>query len=236
MDYSLILFSFTLGIITFFSPCAFPMLPGYISYYLGIKSNYNLNKSKKYKIIMILKNGIFGGIICSIGIILILAIIGISISFFGNIIRNIIKDNLIHFDAIVGIILIIMGFFMYSNFNIKFPKIIKNAPIIKGYAGLFFYGILYSLVSISCVIPLFIGLVIRAINTESMIEAILVFLSYSIGLSFLLVIITIIVSAAKITIIEKLNKMLPTIQKIGSLLIIFVGIWLLIYYYLLIFK
>jgi cytochrome c biogenesis protein CcdA len=212
------------------------MLPGYVSYYLGIKINYNLNISKKNKIITILKNGIFGGIICSIGIILILTIIGISISFFGNVIRNIIKENLIHFDAIVGIILIIMGFLMYSNFNIKLPKIIKNAPIKKGYSGLFFYGILYSLVSISCVIPLFIGLVIRAINTESMIESILVFLSYSIGLSFLLVIITIIVSAAKITIIEKLNKMLPIIQKIGSLIIIFVGIWLLIYYFLLISK
>jgi cytochrome c biogenesis protein CcdA len=209
------------------------MLPGYISYYLGIKNDniINFEMSKKNKLKIILKDGIIGGIICSIGIILILIIIGICISFFGSIIRNLIKDNLIHFNIIVGIILIIMGLIMYKNYNIKLPIKIKNAPIKKGYAGLFFYGILYSLASISCVIPLFIGLMLRAINSESMIEGILVFFSYSIGLSLLLIIITIIISTTKYTIIKKINNILPIIQKIGSLILIFVGIWILFYYY-----
>ena len=87
---------------------------------------------------------------------------------------------------------------------------------------------------LSCVIPLFIGLMIRAINSSSILEGILVFLSYSIGLSILLIMITILVSGAKITIVKKINTMLPKIQKIGSIILIFVGIWIL-YYYMVVF-
>ena len=81
MDYSLFLFSFSLGIISFFSPCAFPMLPGYISYYLGIDDKYNIkdNISKKEKLYSFLKYGIIGGIVCASGALLVIITIGIGI-------------------------------------------------------------------------------------------------------------------------------------------------------------
>lgn len=34
-DLSLLAFAFTAGVFTFFAPCAYPLLPGYLSYYLG---------------------------------------------------------------------------------------------------------------------------------------------------------------------------------------------------------
>ena len=234
MDYSLLFFSFSLGVISFFSPCAFPMLPGYISYYIGLDNKYNNStyKSKKEKIKIFFKDGILGGIFCASGAILSLVSIGIGISFFGNTIREIIKENLIIFDLFVGIIIIFLGLIMLLNITINIPFKIKNAPIRKGYYGLFLYGILYSLVSTSCVIPLFIGVMLRAIKTSDVIEGILVFLAYSIGLALLLIIITVLVSAAKITIIKKINKMLPLIQRIGSFILISVGIWLIYNYFL----
>jgi cytochrome c-type biogenesis protein len=232
MDYSLFLFSFSLGIITFFSPCAFPMLPGYISYYLGIDSEYNIKNyiSKKEKLYSFLKNGIIGGIVCASGALLVIVSIGICISFFGDLIRETIKENLFQLNLFVGIILIILGLIMVFNIKINFNFKIKNAPIRKGYYGIFFYGILYSLVSISCVIPLFLGVMIRAINTSNIIEGIIIFLTYAFGLCLFLIIITIIISIAKIAIIKKINKMLPLIQKIGSLILIIIGIWLIYNY------
>jgi cytochrome c biogenesis protein CcdA len=119
-----------------------------------------------------------------------------------------------------------MAFDIKINLNFK----IKNAPIKKGYYGIFFYGILYSLVSISCVIPLFLGIMIRAINSSNIIEGIMIFLTYAFGLSLFLIIITILISIAKIAIIKKINKMLSIIQRIGSLILIIIGIWLIYNY------
>lgn len=232
MDYSLILFSFSLGVITFFSPCAFPMLPGYISYYIGLSNNdIKLKMSKKQKIYVFLKEGIIGGLFCAIGALLILVIIGFCISFFGELIRDQIKENLIQFNLIVGMIIILMGLIMLTNYNIVLPFKIKNAPKRKGYYGLFLYGILYALVSISCVIPLFIGLVLRAIYSSNIFEGFLVFFSFALGLSILFIILTILTLGAKKAIIKHINKILPKIQKIGSIILIIVGIWIIYNYF-----
>ena len=233
MDYSLLLFSFSLGILSFFSPCAFPMLPGFISYYLGInnKYSYNDNITNKEKIYLFLVNGIIGGLVCASGALLVITSIGVAVSFFGDIIREIIKENLFQLNLLVGIIIIILGLIMAFNININFGLIKINPPQKKGYLSLFVYGILYSLVSISCVLPLFIGVMLRAINSINLFEGILIFILYALGLSLFLIIITVLVSVAKITIIKKLNKILPLVKKVGSAILIFVGIWL-IYNYL----
>ena len=120
---------------------------------------------------------------------------------------------------------------MLTKYNITLPFKIKNAPKRKGYYGLFLYGILYALVSISCVIPLFIGLVIRAINSSNIIEGFLVFFSFAIGLSILFIFVTILSLGAKKAIIKNINNLLPKIQNIGSIILIFVGVWI-IYNYL----
>jgi cytochrome c biogenesis protein CcdA len=208
------------------------MLPGFISYYIGLSNNdIKLKMSKKQKIYYFLKEGIIGGLFCAMGALLILVIIGICISFFGEIIRDQIKENLIQFNLIVGIIIILMGFLMLTKYNIILPFKIKNAPIRKGYYGLFLYGILYALVSISCVIPLFIGLVLRAIYSSNILEGFLVFFSFALGLSILFIIITILTLGAKKAIIKHINKILPKIQKIGSIILIIVGIWIIYNYF-----
>jgi len=233
MDYSLILFSFSLGVITFFSPCAFPMLPGYISYYIGLSNNdFKFKLSKKHRIYVFFKEGILGGLFCALGALSMLIIIGFSISFFGELVREQIKENLIQFNLVVGIIIIIMGLIMLTNYKIELPFKIKNAPKRKGYYGLFIYGILYALVSISCVIPLFIGLILRAFYSSSILEGILVFFSYALGLAILFIIVTILTLGAKTAIIKNINKILPKIQKIGSIILIFVGIWIIFNYFI----
>ena len=62
MDISLMGFAFTAGLISFFSPCAFPMLPGYISYYFGYNEEDRAENRVKNRIYYILKDGVLGGI------------------------------------------------------------------------------------------------------------------------------------------------------------------------------
>ena len=232
MDYSLLLFSFSLGILSFFSPCAFPMLPGYISYYLGIDNKIQFKEytTKKEKTIEFFKNGIIGGIICASGALLVIISIGIGVSFFGEIIRETIKENLYQLNLIVGILLIILGLIMAFNITLNLSLIKINAPKKRGYSSLFLYGILYSLVSISCVLPLFIGIMLRALNSTNFFEGVLIFFLYALGLSLFLIILTILISIAEITIVKKFNKILPLVKKMGSIFLIFVGIWIILNY------
>ena len=56
MNLSLLVFAFTAGLISFFSPCAFPMLPAYISYYLGIGKEDEENRFIKNRIYIVFKD------------------------------------------------------------------------------------------------------------------------------------------------------------------------------------
>ncbi|NIP34401.1 MAG: hypothetical protein GWN18_05625, partial [Thermoplasmata archaeon] len=55
---ALVLWAGALGVLTFFSPCSFPMLPGYMTYYLGLRDSRNQRKA------------ILGGMAAAAGIVL----------------------------------------------------------------------------------------------------------------------------------------------------------------------
>ena len=232
MDLSLLGFAFTAGLISFFSPCAFPMLPAYISYYLGIGKEDEENRFIKNRIYIIFKDGIVGGVICAMGAIVVFILFGIGVSFFGDAVRSLIREQIVLMNPIVGVILVIMGIIMLVQLDLKLPFKVKTAPKTKGYLGLFTYGILYSLVAAGCVAPLFVGVIARSFATSSFLEGILVFLSYACGLAILLVIVTLLVASAREAIVKKMNRLLPYVQKIGSLVLIIVGVWLIYYYFL----
>ena len=225
-------FAFAAGIISFFSPCAFPMLPAYISYYLGLDKKDEKDIPIKNRIYNILKDGGVGGVLCALGAITVFIFFGIVVSFFGDAVRSLIRDQIVIMNPIVGVILVIMGIIMLGQLNLKLPFKIKTAPKTKGYLGLFAYGALYSLVAAGCVAPLFVGVIARAFATSSFFEGILVFLSYACGLALLLVIVTLLVACAKEAIVKKMNRLLPYVQKVGSIILIIVGVWLIYCYFL----
>lgn len=230
MDWTGIGFAFAAGVIAFFSPCAFPMLPAYISYYLGLMENKDVEGPTKTNIIQVLKDGVVGGVSCALGAVAILAAIGVGISLLGSTVRDAIKENVALMEPIVGIILIVMGIVMLMGLNLKLPFKIKKGVKGKGYVSLFAYGILYALAAAGCTAPIFISVIIKAFASSTFIDGLLVFFSYALGLGVLLVIVTILVASAKEVMITKMKRIMPYVQKIGAAVLIVVGIWLIYYY------
>ena len=62
LQFSGLVFAFTSGVISIFSPCSYALLPGYISYYLG--SRFGIVKA------------ITGGIACTLGLLTVFTAIG----------------------------------------------------------------------------------------------------------------------------------------------------------------
>ena len=230
MDWADIGFAFVAGIIAFFSPCAFPMLPAYISYYLGLTERKDVDTSTKSRGPKVLRDGVVGGISCALGAVVVLTTIGVGISLLGSTVRGAIKENVALMEPIVGIILIIMGIVMLLGVNLKLPFKIKMSASGKGYGSLFIYGILYALAAAGCTAPIFIGVMIKAFASSTFINGLLVLFSYAFGLGVLLVTVTILIASAKELMVKKMKKVMPYIQKIGAAVLIIVGIWLIYYY------
>ena len=222
MDFVNISFAFSAGILAFLSPCSFPLLPAYISYYLGLEET----SSGKGQAAPVLKKGILGGVACAVGAILVLTMIGIGVSAFGGAIEPYVPKM----EPIVGVILVIMGMLMLFGAPLGF-RIKMKAGTRRGYTSLFGFGVLYALATAGCVAPIFLGVVSRAVSS-GFVGGMAIFLSYALGLSLLLIIVTLLVASAKDMMMAKLMRAMPYVGRVGALILIVVGIYLICYYFI----
>lgn len=208
-------FAFSAGIVAFFSPCAFPMLPAYISYYLS--------RGQKG-----VKSGIIGGLACGLGAILVLNLIGILVSFAGEEIGGLIKEHITVIEIAVSIIIIILGVSMILGKTLSFSLPLKKTEH-EGYTGLFLYGVLYALAALGCTAPIFISIMLRAFSSFDILNGLLISFVYSLGLTVFLVMVTFILALGKEVLVKKMRKILPYVEKIGGIIIVLVGLYILLY-------
>lgn len=125
------------GIATFFSPCSFPMLPGYMSYYLQKDVSLSVqaeqkegetDETKRRKKSPV-RRALGSGIISSFGIVVVFAIISLMALSASTQVK---EDFFTPLGLVVGVIVIILGGLMLTN--LQYNKIIK--PFQKIYSGI----------------------------------------------------------------------------------------------------
>lgn len=214
--------AFLAGVLSFFSPCSFPLLPSYIAYYVGREKEGGT-----------IKKGFMQGLQPALGIIVFYSLIGVASVFAGELIKPYIPK----LELIVGIIIIILGLVlllhipMLSKSTSKFVGKISGVAQKSKKSGLFLYGIIYGAASAGCTAPVFIMIIIVAIAGGNLLQGAFVVFLYALGMALLMIIVTVLVATAKDTIIGKLKKTPKYINTICGLVLIAVGIYL-IYYYL----
>ncbi len=213
LDSAGLLFVFTSGVFSLFSPCGIPMLPGYISYYMG--SNVSLEKA------------LSSGIICTTGLIIVFSIIGVIVSFLGSIIYPYIQL----FEVVVGLTMIILGISMFIEKKLFFFSLPVKAPKQKGYLGFFLYGAVYGMATLGCSAPIFFSILFYAINVGGIVQGVITFIIYAFGMGAPMILITLIIAKTKRLLLEKILRMTPWLQKISGLMLIVVGIYLISYYF-----
>jgi len=212
-DPSSLAFIFTAGALALFSPCGFPMLPGYISYYMGVKAS--------------LEKTVAGGVACTLGLLTVFSAIGVVVSTLGSLISRYIPL----LELVAGLLVILMGVSMI--FEIRFPTFftISRAPRQRGIIGVFLYGVLYGLATLGCSAPIFFSMLFYAFASGGPLYGIVTFVVYAIGMGLPIVITTILVAGAKKFMLERMVKMIPWFQKASGIILIIIGAYLLYFYY-----
>lgn len=208
------------GVMSFFAPCAFPLMPGYISYYLG-----------RYEGGPTLRGSVKAGIASATGINGIFALIGAAVAVGGAAV----KSYLMYLAPGVGVAIILLGLAMvFGKTEIfdRFGGILSSYSSKLGggarYSGLFLYGVGYGLASMGCQAPVFIALIFAGLASGGALEALLIFLSFSVGMGTTMLTLSVIVGTAKMTILERVRKMVPYINRACGVILIIVGVYFLV--------
>lgn len=211
-----IFFAFIAGILSFFSPCIFPLLPAYITHLTGGKvENGRLDVNRKVLYVRSL------GFI--LGFSLIFIIMGASASFLGKIF---LQYRLIIMQ-IAGILIIIFGLQMAGILKFKFLMMEKKFHSKKDDSKRMLRSVTLGMAFASgwspCVGLTLSSILLLASSSETFYQGIYLLISYSLGLAVPFGIISIVISYS-LRVMKRINKYLSKLAFINGMIMVILGI------------
>jgi cytochrome c-type biogenesis protein len=133
------------GVATFFAPCAFPLLPGYVGYYLREHDDPGV------------AGMVAPGAAAAAGAVVALGVVGAAAFLLGSAVTAYVPL----FEPVAGAVLVVVGLLVVTD---TAPTLRVGLPARPASAaGFFVFGAGYAVAAAGCVVPLFVGVVTQAL-------------------------------------------------------------------------
>lgn len=244
--------AFIAGLACFFSPCAFPLLPGYITFYFQQRAELSKRKEEEAaatgaaapakvsagrSALTGLKLGSFSGG----GVMMVYLVIGVIVIGLVSVGMRVSGVAISYMKPIVGAILVLMGVLTVLDVPINtgyitapFSRLKERIRPSKGVqqvsfspSGLFLYGVAYGSASASCSVPVFIALVGVSVSTGNPMDALVTFLIFLFSLWLLMAFMTALLSVSEEKVRRGLMRHYIAIKKITGVVFLIAGTYLL---------
>lgn len=218
-------FAFTAGVFTFFAPCAYPLLPGYVSYYLGVSAaaptpdgGTTTAGHVDQRLGSDIAQAVSVGLLVSVGFFVVYAVLaGVVVSFGTQLLAGI---SLL--ELIVGGLLIVIGGAMAAGWKpggsmVQLPERKRSAA---GFVG---FGVLYAAAAAGCSAPIFIAVAVKALASNAT-TAVGVFGAYAAGMSVLMVGVTVLIAVGRDTLLRRVTQRMDRIYRIAGGFLVVAGL------------
>jgi len=204
------IFTFLEGIASFISPCLLPMVPIYISYFIGEDNK----KSRK--------------VINSIGFVLGFTIIFLILSIFASKFGSLILEEIKYIKILFGILIIILGFNYMGILKFDFLNKTKGIKLNTDNFNFFraiLFGILFSISWTPCIGTFLSSALMLIATNQNTIKGIILMLIYSLGIGIPFIISVILIERLK-TMFNFIKKNYNIIKIISGIILILMGIYI----------
>ncbi|MEA1931375.1 MAG: cytochrome c biogenesis protein CcdA [Euryarchaeota archaeon] len=143
------------GVATFFSPCAYALLPGYVGVYLGASGDDQ----------SLVDDAVYG-LAAAVGVLVVVGLTIAAVAAVGEPIRELVA----WIEPLTGIALVGFGLLLLRGSAVGWHIPLPEQR--SGVVGFGLFGAVYAIAAVGCVAPLFFGLVLNALRsgvTQSMI-------------------------------------------------------------------
>ncbi len=209
-----IFIAFIAGIVSFLSPCIFPIIPSYIGY-IGAASYSDGYKKSNGALKLIL--------FFVLGFTIIFTAMGVAFSSLGFAFNN--YANII--TKVSGILVIILGLNMIFNFIslLDYEKKVTYSSNRKGVLSSLLLGMAFGAGWSPCIGPILASILFLAGNSETILSGLFLLLSFSIGLGIPFVLSGLFIAKFRDK-TQGIKRNLGKIRVISGIFIIFLGIFI----------
>jgi len=208
--------AFASGMVATVNPCGFAMLPAYLGYFLGLEGQGSDVKASVSRSLGV-------GLSVAAGFLVVFGVAGLAIYH----LQASIYEWVPWATIVIGIALAVLGVAMLRGFEpvVALPKMQRGGRTTGG-GSMFVFGISYAIASISCALPLFTGAVVGTFRRENLASSVAVFVAYALGMTLVLLVLTVSLGMAKQGMVRRLRSALPYINRVSGAIIVVAGLYL----------
>lgn len=218
-------FAFAAGLVATINPCGFAMLPAYLSYFMGLGGGGDAERPSET---MGMGKSLVVGAVVSCGFLLVFGVTGALITAG---LRSVI-DYVPWLALGVGIVITALGIAMLAfgfEPTIGLPKLERGGSS-RSYRSVFLFGVSYAIASLSCGLPVFLAVVGTATATSNFASGALTFVTYGVGMSMLVVALTITLAFAKEGLLRWLRSAMRHMNRLSGAVMVLAGAYITVYW------
>jgi cytochrome c biogenesis protein CcdA len=221
------LYALAAGMVSAVNPCGFAMLPAYLGLYMGS----NLTGDNAVGPVRSILRAVVVGAAVSAGFILLFGIVGavagVSVSFVGQVLPWL--------GLAIGGALVAAGAWMVSGGKLYTSLAARaagrlgnpNQVNVKSY---FMFGLSYGTASLSCTLPIFLGVVGIGVTGAAVQKVVGNFFLFAIGMGLVIMAMTLGMAIFKGTVVTVMRKALPYIQPVAAGFMLLAGAYIVFYW------
>ncbi|MEX0762727.1 MAG: cytochrome c biogenesis protein CcdA [Dehalococcoidia bacterium] len=222
-------FAFAAGMVATVNPCGFVMLPAYLTLYVSDQSiTVDGNEPSVSRSLV---KGLYVSAAVGLGFVLLFGTAGFTISAGARAVAQVfpwIGFGLGFIMAGLGAY-ILAGGKLYTGAASQAASHIGD-PRDATLRGYFLFGISYAVASLSCTLPIFLGLISSSLATGGLAAATGQFLAYALGMTFVITVLTLAIAVFKGALVSQLRRVMPYVSSISAGILIVVGGYLVFYW------
>lgn len=209
--------SFTAGLVAAVNPCGFPMLPAYLSFFIGGDDEVADAGGR-------VPRALLSAAAVSAGFLAVFAVLGIPI----NAGVTSLYRWMPWFTIVIGVALLALGIAMLLGWHPPslVPRLDKGGGA-RTFGSMALFGVSYAITSLSCTLPVFLTYVLTVPDNPA--GGLVAFAAYGAGMTLVLMVLSVAVALARESMVRRLRAVLAYVDRIAGVLLLLVGAYLVLY-------
>jgi cytochrome c-type biogenesis protein len=220
-------FYLALGMVATVNPCGFAMLPAYLSYFLGLESPDQAPKrSSRAADGVAVARAVGVALAVSAGFLAVFAAAGAVV----ELTSLPVYEYMPWVSVVIGLVLVGLGLAMIAGITpvLRLPKLDRGGQA-RTTGSMVVFGVSYAIASIGCTLPTFLAAVAGTIDRESVLDGMVVFVTYAAGMALVLAALTVTMALARTSVVRFLRAAQPYIGSVAGVLVALAGVYVVYY-------
>lgn len=211
--------AFTAGMVAAFNPCGFPMLPAYLSWFVGTDEAGTGTAARVVRALV-------SGAAVSAGFFLVFLGVGLPLDAWVSSSAQLLP----WLTIVVGVLLLLLGAAMLAGFEpgVRLPRLDRGGRQ-RTVGSMLVFGVSYAVASLGCSLPVFAPVVAGTASRENLASGVAAFGAYAAGMSLVLLTLTLALALAQDGLVRVMRQAVRWVGRASGALLVLSGGYLVWY-------